>query len=214
MKQAVIFDMDGVLFDTEEFYYSRRQAFLATRGISISHLPPSFFIGGNMKQIWQKILGQDYQKWDLAQLQADYRAYKLAHPLPYSEVIFSDVRPTLDRLSQAGYKIGLASSSTKDDILKALSDTNLTDYFDVILSGEEFPESKPNPAIYNAAADYLGFAKKDLLVIEDSEKGIAAGVAAGIEVWAIEDKRYGLNQEAADRLITSLSQGLEFLLEK
>ena len=108
----------------------------------------------------------------------------------------------------------MASSSTKDDILKALSDTNLTDYFDVILSGEEFPESKPNPAIYHAAADYLGFAKKDLLVIEDSEKGIAAGVAAGIEVWAIEDKRYGLNQEAADRLITSLSQGLEFLLEK
>ncbi len=213
MKQAVIFDMDGVLFDTEEFYYSRRKTFLADRGISIDHLPPSFFIGGNMKQVWQKILGSDYDKWDVAQLQADYIAYKLANPLPYQEVIFSDVRPTLDRLSQEGFKIGLASSSTKADILKALSDTDLTHYFDVILSGQEFPESKPNPAIYNKAAELLGFAKEELLVIEDSEKGIAAAVAAGIEVWAIKDERYGLNQTAADRLIAGLSQGLDILFE-
>ncbi|EFQ57201.1 HAD family hydrolase [Streptococcus downei] len=213
MKQAVIFDMDGVLFDTEEFYYSRRKTFLAGRGISIDHLPPSFFIGGNMKQVWQKILGSDYDKWDVAQLQADYIAYKLANPLPYQEVIFGDVCPTLDRLSQEGFKIGLASSSTKADILKALSDTDLTHYFDVILSGQEFPESKPDPAIYNKAAELLGFAKEELLVIEDSEKGIAAAVAAGIEVWAIKDERYGLNQTAADRLIASLSQGLDILFE-
>ena len=213
MKQAVIFDMDGVLFDTEEFYYSRRKTFLAGRGISIDHLPPSFFIGGNMKQVWQKILGSDYDKWDVAQLQADYIAYKLANPLPYQEVIFGDVRPTFDRLSQEGFKIGLASSSTKADILKALSDTDLTHYFDVILSGQEFPESKPDPAIYNKAAELLGFAKEELLIIEDSEKGIAAAVAAGIEVWAIKDERYGLNQTAADRLIASLSQGLDILFE-
>ena len=51
--KAIIFDMDGVLFDTETFYYRRREKFLADKGISIKHLPPSFFIGGNMKQIWR-----------------------------------------------------------------------------------------------------------------------------------------------------------------
>lgn len=211
MKQAIIFDMDGVLFDTEEFYYSRRQTFLAGLGISIDHLPLSFFVGGSMKQVWQKILGQDYENWDINQLQADYTAYKTAHPLPYQEVIFSDVRSSLERLKRAEIKIGLASSSTKSDILKALGDTDLTAYFDVILSGEEFPESKPNPAIYNTAADLLGLAKTDLLIIEDSEKGIAAGVAAGIEVWALEDKRFGLDQSQADRLISSLDQAMELL---
>ncbi|MGT2930588.1 HAD family hydrolase [Streptococcus dentasini] len=211
MKQAIIFDMDGVLFDTEEFYYTRRETFLANRGISIRHLPLSFFIGGNMKQVWEKILGNDYANWDIAQLQEDYTNYKTANPLPYKEVLFADVQMTLEALKEKGLKIGLASSSTKSDILKALGDTNLTAYFDVILSGEEFPESKPHPAIYHEAATQLGFAKSDLLVIEDSEKGIAAAVAAGIEVWAIKDERYGLDQSQANRLINNLTEVLDCL---
>ncbi|MFC3932379.1 HAD family hydrolase [Streptococcus dentapri] len=212
MKQAIIFDMDGVLFDTEEFYYTRRETFLAGQGISIKHLPPSFFIGGNMKQVWQKILGDSYDAWDIDQLQSDYDAYKTSHPLPYTELIFADVQSTLDQLQEKGIKMGLASSSTKADILKALRDTHLIDYFDVILSGEEFPESKPHPDIYNAAAELLGFDKPELLIIEDSEKGIAAGVAAGIEVWAIEDKRFGMNQKQAQRLVSSLTECMDLLL--
>lgn len=49
--KAIIFDMDGVLFDTELFYYKRRERFLKQHGITIDHLPMNFFIGGNMKQV-------------------------------------------------------------------------------------------------------------------------------------------------------------------
>ena len=59
--KAIIFDMDGVLFDTETFYYNRRKTFLKEKGISIDHLPPRFFIGDNTKHIWQAILGDDYE---------------------------------------------------------------------------------------------------------------------------------------------------------
>lgn len=102
--------------------------------------------------------------------------------------------------------MGLASSSTRHDIMLALESFNLDTYFKVILSGEEFSESKPNPAIYNRAAELLDIPKQQILIVEDSEKGIAAGIAVGIDVWAIEDKYFGMNQSQANVLVSDLSQ--------
>ncbi|MCS4488149.1 HAD family hydrolase [Streptococcus sciuri] len=203
--KAIIFDMDGVLFDTERFYYQRRELFLNDRGISIKHLPPSFFIGGNMKQVWRHILRKDYDKWDVDQLQKDYTAYKDKHPLPYSSLIFDDTVSVIKTLDKAGVLLGLASSSTKSDILRALDSVGIRSYFKVILSGEEFVESKPNPAIYEVAARQMGCSKETILVVEDSEKGIAAGVAAGLTTWAVKDERFGMNQSQAAGFINCLS---------
>ncbi|MGT2948469.1 HAD family hydrolase [Streptococcus devriesei] len=210
--QAIIFDMDGVLFDTESFYYRQRELFLNSKGISMEHLPPEFFIGGNMKQSWRQILGSDYDKWDTEQLQKEYTEYKNSHPRPYKNLIFSDVKDVLERLRQHEIKIALASSSTKSDILMALRETAILPYFEFVLSGEEFTKSKPDPEIYNEAARKLGIPKSDILIIEDSEKGITAGTSAGIEVWAVEDRTFGLNQRAAKRLITNLTQAVDLLL--
>ncbi len=209
--KAIIFDMDGVLFDTEQFYYNRRKTFLASKGISIDHIPPSFFVGGNMKQVWQTILGVDYANWDIQRLQEAYEHYKEMNPLPYKDLIFPDVHHVLEQLSQFGLQIGLASSSTKSDILRALEETNLTSYFDLVLSGEEFPETKPHPAIYNKAAHQLGLDKETILVIEDSEKGIKAAFSAGIEVWAIRDTIFDLDQSKARYLVNNLTEALTTL---
>lgn len=204
--KAIIFDMDGVLFDTEAFYYKRREIYLAGLGIYIRHIPKSFFIGGNMKQIWQRILGDEIDQWDVPALQEGYLTYKREHPLPYQDLLFSDVRETLQCLKEKGLPLGLASSSMKEDILRALKDTGLTDFFQVILSGEEFEQTKPHPEIYQAAFAKLGVSPQEVLVVEDSEKGIAAGKAAGATVWAIRDNRFGLNQEQADGLLESVAE--------
>lgn len=203
--KVIIFDMDGVLFDTEQFYYDRRKEFLDSKGISIAHLPHTFFIGGNMKQVWQNILREDYDKWDTEQLQREYVAHKKANPIPYRYLIFSDVRQTL-HWAKKRYKLALASSSSRYDILRALDETHLRDYFDLILSGEEFPETKPNPAIYLETLNQLNIKAGEALVIEDSEKGIEAGVSAGIEVWAIRDHRFGMDQNQASVLVNNLTE--------
>ena len=197
--KAIIFDMDGVLFDTETFYYRRREKFLADKGISIKHLPPSSFIGGNL------------DKWDTDQLQKEYSIYKKTYPLPYKNLIFEDTFKVVKGLFEKGYSLGLASSSTKHDILKALEETQLLAYFSVILSGEEFEKGKPHPAIYQEARKQLGFNSDETLVIEDSEKGIQAGVSADLEVWAIEDQLFDMNQSKASRLVNNLTQVIEEL---
>ena len=209
--KAIIFDMDGVLFETETFYYRRREKFLADKGISIKHLPPSFFIGGNMKQIWPDILRDNLDKWDTDQLQKEYSIYKKTYPLPYKNLIFEDTFKVVKGLFEKGYRLGLASSSTKHDILKALEETQLLAYFSVILSGEEFEKGKPHPAIYQEARKQLGFNSDETLVIEDSEKGIQAGVSADLEVWAIEDQLFDMNQSKASRLVNNLTQVIEEL---
>ncbi|OFI46636.1 HAD family hydrolase [Floricoccus penangensis] len=204
--KAIIFDMDGVLVDTEQFYYNRRQDFMNSQGISIDHLKPSFFIGGNMKGIWPKILGEDYGKWDIEKLQKDYVKHKKNYPLPYKELLFDNVDKVLSTLKKAGYKLALASSSTNHDIDLMLEENNLRKHFSIILSGEDFKETKPNPEIYITAINQLGVDSQDVLIIEDSEKGIEAGVNAGADVWAIEDTRFGMNQSKADLQVSGLSE--------
>ena len=115
-------------------------------------------------------------------------------------------------MRNAGIRIALASSSSPGDIALALEEAEIKDYFELTLSGEEFPESKPHPAIYNEAARLLALPKDALLIIEDSEKGIAAGRSAEIEVWGIKDERFGLNQSQANHLVSNLTQAVEELL--
>lgn len=202
---GIIFDMDGVLVDSESFYYERRKAFLKEQQLSIDALPISLFVGSDMRSLWSIILANNSGNYDLDHLVQAYEKYKKIHPIDYSQLIDSDAKRTLQFFKRNEYKIGLASSSDMTVIHEVLETGDLINYFDVIVSGTQFEKSKPSPQIYTYVAEKLGLAPSRCLVIEDSEKGIQAAHAAGMSVWAINDTRYGLNQELADVKIDSLS---------
>lgn len=211
MVKGIIFDMDGVLFDTEPFYLKRREAFLTSKGIRIDHLSPKDFIGGNLQQIWDKVLSEQVTANEARDIAAAYEAYKLCHKPPYQELMFKEVKSCLKALKGQGLKLALASNSSRCDILLALESSHIKAYFDLILAREDVTAGKPNPEIYNKAAQALGLAKEELVVIEDSQKGIAAAKAAGLKVLAIKDKRYGIDQGQADQRIDSIKQLCELL---
>lgn len=100
----------------------------------------------------------------------------------------------------------MASSSSMDDINTCIDTHHLRAYFEILLSGNDFAQSKPHPAIYQAAIQQLGIAPSDALVIEDSQNGIASGKDAGATVWAISDERFDMNQERADQRMSSLTE--------
>ncbi|HFI0036509.1 TPA: HAD family hydrolase [Streptococcus suis] len=211
MIKAIIFDMDGVLFDTETFYFQRRIDFLATKGLSVEHLEPSIFVGGRASQMWKRILADDYENWDVPALEAEYRLYKEERPTPYAERLFPDVRDSLERLKNKGLPLVLASNTDGAEIERALSEAGIAKYFDQTFSGMDCQAPKPHPAVYEQAVQALGVDKKDILVFEDSSKGIAAAKAADLAVWAIRDRHYGIDQSQADRLVDSLGQAMNDL---
>lgn len=105
----------------------------------------------------------------------------------------------------------LASNTDGAEIERALSEAGIAKYFDQTFSGMDCQAPKPHPAVYEKAVKALGVDKKDILVFEDSSKGIAAAKAAGLTVWAIRDRHYGMDQSQADKLIDSLSQAMDDL---
>lgn len=105
----------------------------------------------------------------------------------------------------------LASNTDRVEIERAITEAGIAQYFNHVFSGMDCQAPKPHPDVYEKAFQALGVDKEDILVFEDSSKGIAAAKAAGLTVWAIRDKHYGMDQSQADKLIDNLSQAMDDL---
>ena len=130
----------------------------------------------------------------------------------YKAVVKPQIYSVLESLSEH-YKIALASSSSLNTINTALAQADLRKYFTLIVSGEQFKESKPNPEIYLHAIKELNVNKDEAIIIEDSPKGILAANRAGIKVLALKDDKFGLDQSQADIIIDELNDIIK-LIEK
>lgn len=129
--------------------------------------------------------------------------------IDYATLLNPGVKETLIELGRRGVRLALASSSSHRNIARVLADCGLGGFFEVVTSGEQFHESKPNPEIYLHTLESLGLSAIDCCCVEDSLPGIAAGRAAGLTVIAKREERFGFTQDAADAIIDSIPDVLD-----
>lgn len=204
MKKAVIFDMDGVLIDSEPFYFQRRMDFFKEKGIRPGSNKFEDYVGNSEKQTWELLVSENASKRNV--LHQEYLEYKKHHGIDFTKALRSSVPHVLSKLKENGVSIGLASSSPRNEIDKMLADCQLKKYFSFTISGEEVKESKPNPEIYLISREALKC--DDCFAVEDSTLGIASAKAAGIFTVALK-QAFPMDQQAADIIIDELGDFLE-----
>ena len=208
MIKAVLFDMDGVLVDTEWFYNRRRVAYLETQGFTFDEIPD--LSGSNEKAIWEYFVPDDPVRRE--ELRQGYAVYQKEHPVPYDELLNPQVKTVFQRLKACGYRTAIASSSYVELIQELMDVAQIRPYVDFAISGHECTAFKPAPEIYLRAMIALKVDASESLVVEDSPLGIAAGKAAGARVLALRPRAgVSLDQSEADAVIDSLDQVFDHL---
>ncbi|MBE7003531.1 MAG: HAD family phosphatase [Ruminococcaceae bacterium] len=183
--QGAIFDMDGLLIDSERIWQSQWRAIAAERGIT---LPDSFpgEICGTAGARTLEVLRLRFQTED-AQTVRDECARRV-HKLEENGVpLKPGARDILTGLRAAGWRVAVASSSPMDMIRHNLSLDGIDGYFDALVSGQEVANGKPWPDIFLRAAEKLGLAPEECYVLEDSLSGVEAGWRAGCRTIMVPD---------------------------
>jgi HAD superfamily hydrolase (TIGR01509 family) len=209
MIKGVIFDMDGVLVNSEFVYRSHLYEFLKRMDINVE-ISELNFLAGSSGSVEDDYLVKKINK-SFKEVKQLRDTYFKGITIEYEKIKKPFVNELLDYLVSKNIKIGLASSSKMENIQYVLEECKIKDYFSVVVSGEMFLESKPNPEIYNFTASSMELDKEDLLVVEDSNYGVLAGKAAGLKVAAVIDPIFQFDVQSADYQIETLKDVIRII---
>jgi len=204
--KAFIFDMDGVIIDSEPLH---NEIILQT--LAYFKIP---FVAENLEQyagtttafLFSKIVEERNLALDVAEM-VDYKDQYVIQGIRDSDLVpIPGILDLLAALKQLQIPVAIASSSAVPFIDAVVEKLKLVNRFDIIMSGEALPKSKPDPAIYLLTANQLGVNPLDCVVLEDASLGVQAAKAAGMFCIAFQNKNSGQqNLSQADQIVAKIS---------
>lgn len=215
--KAVLFDMDGLMVDTESL---ATEAFIHSakkQGYDMTKEETLLVLGFTTKSI--------YEFWENYFKNSDVSGKQLVddHYKYIENILFTTgprkmpyIEELLKYLKESNYKVAVASSSNMNHIINNMEKTGLKKYIDEFASGAEVENGKPAPDVFLLAAERLGLKPEECLVLEDSKAGVIAGSSAGAKVIMVPDmfKPDEECKERTYRIVGNLGEVISVLEEK
>ena len=217
MIEAVLFDMDGLMVDTESLATKAWQNAAKKQNFEMTVEETLYVLGmakSSIYPFWKEYY-KNKPEIDTIKLTDDHYKY-------IEEVLYTTgpkkmpyVEELLQYLNKNNYKIAVASSSELNHIKNNMEKTKLIEYLDAIASGEEVKQGKPAPDVFLLAAKRLGVKPENCLVLEDSKFGLMAAKKAGMHAIMVPDM-FKVDEEVtnlADKIVTNLGEVINYIEE-
>ena len=210
---AVIFDLDGVILDTEGISYDAWKRAVADFGGVLDDDVYRSIVGlktTDIEEVFHLSFGQAFPLAEVSKRRSEYIQEYIAENGVEIKPGFNELNSFLE---SRGLHKAVATSSTRFLAARKLKRAGLIDKFDAIVCGDEVANGKPAPDIFLEAAKHLGVKPEECLVLEDSENGVRAAHAAGMNVILIPDLIEPSEEiaELAEEIFTSLCEVSAFL---
>src|SRR5436189_4631213 len=206
MLSAIIFDLDGVLADSEPWWNQVDAKLLAEYGVTYRGESHQNVLGVSYRlavEVYKEAFGLSAPTEEMMGRRGEIATEFFADRVG----LFPHVKEVLEELRQMKLHLAVATSSVSASARPFLDRHQLTGFFEVIVTGEEVARGKPAPDIYLCAAEELGIPADACLVVEDALPGVAAGKTAKMRVAAIPDRRFvdpSKYEKAADYVLNSI----------
>ena len=205
--KGLIFDLDGVLVFTDKFHYQAWKTMADELGVyfdeTINHRLRGVSRMDSLEIILERYEGPDLslrEKEKLAEKKNEIYRTLLESMTP--DDVTKEVRDTLTKLREKGYKLAIGSSSKNAKFI--LEKVELKDAFDTISDGNNITKSKPDPEVFLKAAEYLGLPPKACMVVEDAEAGIKAAKKGGMYAAGIGEAAKSINADESLKTFSEL----------